>query len=172
MNWIGVIPLIAAATAAGYLMINATKPEAEIGGRNVTILKAVAWLGLAGALFAAKLFPLAFMILLAAGGITGIEIWRERSIRELEEETQTPPASGVAGLLGVDEAAQILGVDPTANADDIKAAHKKLIGQLHPDRGGSDYLAAKINDARSTLLAHKESSVAAPPSDESASPQS
>jgi curved DNA-binding protein CbpA len=50
------------------------------------------------------------------------------------------------------EAAAVLGVAPDADEEAIKAAHKKLIGQLHPDKGGSDYLAAKINDARRVML--------------------
>ena len=50
------------------------------------------------------------------------------------------------------EAASVLGVPETANAEDVKAAHRKLTGQPHPDKGGTDYFAAKINDARDVLL--------------------
>ena len=54
--------------------------------------------------------------------------------------------------LSEDEAWKILGLEPDANREDIVLAHKRLIQKLHPDRGGSDYLAAKLNTARDLLL--------------------
>jgi DnaJ homolog subfamily C member 19 len=50
------------------------------------------------------------------------------------------------------EAAKFLGVDSDADAETIIAAHKRLIAKVHPDAGGNAELAARVNQARDTLL--------------------
>lgn len=50
------------------------------------------------------------------------------------------------------EARKILGLPDSPSADAVIAAHRRLIQQVHPDQGGSDYLAAQINRARDVLL--------------------
>ncbi len=56
------------------------------------------------------------------------------------------------GAMSREEAYRVLGLESGASKNEIKEAHHRLIAGLHPDRGGSDYLAAKINQAKDVLL--------------------
>ena len=51
-----------------------------------------------------------------------------------------------------EEALQILGLNGDPTKEDVIQAHRRLINRLHPDRGGSDFLAARVNQARDILL--------------------
>ena len=63
-----------------------------------------------------------------------------------------PPASNPRGGMTRAEAARLLGVAEDADEATIKAAHRRLMMKVHPDHGGTDELAARLNDAKRALL--------------------
>jgi DnaJ family protein C protein 19 len=63
-----------------------------------------------------------------------------------------PGPSRSGGPMTRDEAYQVLGLRPGASHSEIKEAHHRLMRAAHPDAGGSDWLAARINQARDILL--------------------
>ena len=69
-----------------------------------------------------------------------------------EPGTGPGAAPAASGAMSREEALRILGLKDGAGRQDIKEAYRRLMAQLHPDRGGSDYLAAKVNQAKDFLL--------------------
>lgn len=74
--------------------------------------------------------------------------WREHAQGDAAAGRSAPPR----GPMTEQEAYQILGLEPGADADAVARAHRTLMKKLHPDQGGTNYLAARVNEAKDTLL--------------------
>ncbi|ABE40285.1 DnaJ domain-containing protein [Rhodopseudomonas pseudopalustris] len=86
-----------------------------------------------------------------------LESYLDRRFPAWRQHAQGDPAGGQgrqtsSGKMTTEEAYQILGLQPGAGPDEIGRAHRTLMKKLHPDQGGSTYLAARVNAAKDTLL--------------------
>lgn len=74
--------------------------------------------------------------------------------RDSDYESPNQRAPNDSAAMTAELACEILGLEPEASKEDIIRAHRSLMQKMHPDRGGSDYLAKKINLAKDFLLEH------------------
>ena len=92
-----------------------------------------------------------------AESVALLESYLDRRFPAWRQNAQGDTAGGqrraaASGKMTDEEAYQILGLQPGAGRDDISRAHRALMKKLHPDQGGSTYLAARVNEAKDTLL--------------------
>jgi hypothetical protein len=106
-------------------------------------------------------FDLPQLIAMTAGfdaeSVALLESYLDRRFPVWRQNAQGDTAGGqrraaASGKMTDEEAYQILGLQPGAGRDDISRAHRALMKKLHPDQGGSTYLAARVNEAKDTLL--------------------
>jgi hypothetical protein len=106
-------------------------------------------------------FDLAQLIEMISGfdaeSVPLLESYLDRRFPAWRQDAQGDPAgrqsrAASSGKMTNEEAYQILGLQTGAGRDEIVHAHRALMKKLHPDQGGSTYLAARVNEAKETLL--------------------
>jgi hypothetical protein len=78
-------------------------------------------------------------------------VWRQNAQPNDGDRHRAAPGSGA---MTKEEAYKVLGLEAGATATDIRQAHRRLMQRLHPDLGGSSFLAARINEAKDVLLSN------------------
>src|ERR1700730_5787216 len=92
-----------------------------------------------------------------AESVSLLESYLDRRFPAWRQDAQGHAAGGqsrpaASGKMTNEEAYQILGLQPGASRDEISRAHRALMKKLHPDQGGSTYLASRVNEAKDPLL--------------------
>jgi len=134
---------------------------------SVATLKSLAvWIAVLGGLSLALLLVLTGRGGIALGALTMLgpllwNRWRAAHPTGLGAGARNAGAAGGeaprarGGAMTRQEAYEVLGLAPGASEADIRAAHHRLMRTAHPDAGGSDWLAARVNMARDVLLGHR-----------------
>ncbi len=104
---------------------------------------------LVGAVLAAKGKPV-----IGAPLLLGAALFFAKQGKSANSRPRKPVEKAPAPRDDIIQASALLGITPDAGANAIRAAHRRLIASVHPDRGGTEALAAQINAARDLLLAH------------------
>ncbi len=143
-----------------WLLAGATALFVFLGGlraferASVTSLKSLgAWILALGGLSLVLLLIVTGKGALALTGLVmfGPLLWQQWKSAQASHGPK-PGASRANGAISRAEALAILGLKPGASEAEVREAHRRLMRAAHPDHGGSDWLATRINQARDVLL--------------------
>jgi DnaJ family protein C protein 19 len=123
----------------------------------------LAWVGIGALALVVIFLAVTGRMGAALAALAGLLVWASRILNLIHMGRQfggifgkkrqgAEGAAPSAAAMTEEEAYRVLGLKPRATKEEIKAAHRRLIEQIHPDHGGSDYLAAKVNLAKDFLL--------------------
>ncbi len=152
---------IALALGAVFLLVGGMR---AFESAQVTTIKSFAtWVGILGGLTL-----MVILFLTGRGGIamTGLMVigpmlWSRLRTGQLPflgagKAGTPPPTANRSGWMSTEDAMQVLGLKPGATKAEIREAHLRLMRTAHPDSGGSDWLAARINQARDVLVGKRK----------------
>ena len=83
------------------------------------------------------------------------KLYQQRGQQQAQNNNQHQQGSQTANgknSMSVEQAREVLGLKPDCTKEDIIQAHRRMMQKVHPDRGGSNFLASQINTAKDVLL--------------------
>ncbi len=139
---LAIIALLALSPSKGWKQLEHTLLGALAVGAVVLVLTkaGMPWLALAIALLATS-----------AKRFTGQR--KASGADDTDRDRDGPEVRRVRGRMTREEAYRVLGLSPGATRDEIVAEYRRLMKRVHPDQGGTTYLAAQLNEAKDCLLA-------------------
>jgi hypothetical protein len=119
-----------------------------------SIKSLLAWIAALGGLTLALLLILTGRTSIALGALTlfGPLVYQHWQAARGRTSNRAGPRPSPRGSMSRAEAYDVLGLRPGASESDIRDAHRRLMRSAHPDAGGSDWLASRVNQARDILL--------------------
>lgn len=114
----------------------------------------LAWIAALGGLVLAVLLVLTGRGIVALNALLlfGPLLWQRWQAGRLGQPPPNPFRARTSSAMTREEAYEVLGLKPGASEAEIRAAHRRLMRGAHPDGGGSDWLASRVNQARDVLL--------------------
>lgn len=117
------------------------------GIAGICVLLAMVFLATGKALLA--VVPVGYAGLRMFGPMIASKLFKDYKLGQSGSNASSGPGQSTMTRT---EALEILGLEDGANEQQVNEAFRRLMAQLHPDKGGSDWMAAKLNEARKTLL--------------------